>query len=240
MMKNRYLGVIICFSILALACSSSDDGGGDPDPNPPVTIDPPEAAALVFPEQDSECTEGSNFTPTQSDVPFDWNDAANTTSYELVLKNLDTQTTTEHTSSTSQITLTIERGTPYSWYVISRNDGNTTAQSSTWKFYNAGESVTSYAPFPAELVGPAMGSTLPSTATSALLRWTGSDVDDDIENYDVLFGTVNPPTVVVASDVTDSEYSVNVASGNTYYWQIITNDSEGNNSASEVFQFRVD
>jgi hypothetical protein len=121
---------------------------------------------------------------------------------------------------------------------VSKNSGSETAQSSTWKFYNVGESETSYAPFPAELVAPKMGSRL--NATTVTLSWAGSDVDNDIDNYDVLFGTLNPPNNSENQGVTDLEISINVTSGNTYYWQVITHDKAGNNSTSEVFQFRVD
>ncbi|MFH4966493.1 hypothetical protein V8G69_15940 [Gaetbulibacter sp. M235] len=233
-MKKSYLYLItaiICFPFV-FNCS----GGGD-DPEP-VVIDPPGAASLIFPNQNSECTEGNNFTSTQSDVTFDWNDATNANSYQLYLKNLDTQTTTNYTSTSSQLTLTILRGTPYSWYVVSKNSGTQTAQSATWKFYNAGEAVTSYAPFPAELVAPTMGTSLAASTNNVSLQWTGSDVDNDIVNYSVLFGTVTTPTNTIGTTNT-TNFSVNVASGNIYYWRIITTDSQNNTSESEIFQFKV-
>lgn len=239
-MKKTFIYLIagiICFPFV-LNCSS---GGGDDNPTPPdpVVIDPPGVAALVFPNENSECTEGTNKTSTESDVTFDWNDASNTDSYQLFLKNLDTQDSTNYVSSSSQLTLTILKGTPYSWYVVSKNSGTKTTQSATWKFYNAGEAVSSYAPFPAELVSPEMGISLSATTGSVTLQWQGSDVDDDIVNYDVLFGAINPPNTIQGT-TSSTYFTVDVSSGNTYYWRIITKDSQNNTSESEVFQFKID
>lgn len=233
-MKKSYIYLIA--GIICFPCVFNCGGGGGDDP---IVIDPPGAASLIFPNENSECTEGSNFTSTESDVTFDWSDATNTDSYQLYVKNLDTQITTNYSSTSSQLTLTILRGTPYSWYVVSKNTGTKTAQSATWKFYNAGEAVTSYAPFPAEVMAPTMGTSLAASTSSVSLQWSGSDVDNDIVNYDVLFGTASIPTNNMGS-TTSTNFSVNVASGNTYYWRIITTDSQNNTSESEIFQFKID
>ncbi|GGD14595.1 hypothetical protein [Hyunsoonleella pacifica] len=233
------VGVIICG--FHFSCSSG--GGGDddmssPDPDP-IAIDPPSAAALVFPEQNSECTTGSNLTSTESTIVFNWNDASNATSYQLFVKNLNTQNTQNYTSNVSEKSVTIMRGTPYSWYVISKNSSTETAQSPTWKFYNAGEAVSSYAPFPAELISPALSETLDATTTSVVLEWNGADVENDIKEYDVFFGTENSPTnKEVTTNSTNT--SVSVSSGNTYYWKIITYDEQNHNSESQVFQFHIE
>lgn len=233
-----YIFGSLAISFFMLNCSS---GGGDdtPDPGPdPEKIDPPSAATLAFPEQNSECTTGSNLTSTESTIVFNWNDANNATSYQLFVKNLNTQNTQNYTSNVSERSVTILRGTPYSWYVVSKNSGTETAQSPTWKFYNAGEATTSYAPFPAELVAPGLSAML-STTTSTTLEWKGEDVDNDIASYDVFFGTANPPATKETTTSSTSA-SVSVSSGNTYYWRIVTHDDQNNNSESQVFQFSVE
>ncbi len=238
-MKKLFIYLIV-FTILPCITNCSGGGGDDPNPGPdPVVIDPPGVATLVFPSENSECTEGTNATSTESEVTFDWNDATNADSYQLYLKNLDTQASSNYTSSSSQLTLTILKGTPYSWYVVSKNSGTKTAQSTTWKFYNAGDAASSYAPFPAELVSPEMGTNLSTSTTSVTLQWKGSDVDNDIVNYDVAFGTVNPPSNNLGT-TNATEFSVDVTSGNTYYWRIVTTDGQNNSSESEVFQFKID
>ena len=234
-MKTLYRLLLLVVGLTILNCSG---GGGGEDPIPtPVT--PPSAATLVFPLNNSECTEGSNITSTQSTISFDWSDAANTDSYQLVLKNLETQSINTYNSNSSALDIAIAKGTPFSWHIISKSNGTTeTAQSATWKFYNAGDAITSYAPFPAELVAPSMGANLESSVTNVTLDWVGSDVDNDITEYEILFGTDSPPSTSLGTTAS-SNWEASVATGNTYYWRVITKDSQNNSSNSEIFQFKV-
>jgi len=157
----------------------------------------------------------------------------------VFLKNLNTLSTISLSSLTTELAITIDKGTPYSWYVISKNmKVLETAQSETWKFYNAGDPIASYAPFPADLIAPAMASTL-TGITSQNLSWSGSDIDNDIVSYDVYFDISNPPTAL-EGNTSSSNMDVTVAAGNTYYWRVVTKDSQGNNSQSEIFEFRVE
>ena len=216
--------------ILLLTLSCSKDDGGNPSPA---------ASLLIFPDNNQECIQGVDISTTQSTVTFRWAASNNTDSYDVVLKNLNTQNTTSHSSLTNELAITIQKGTPYSWYVISENlNVVETAQSETWKFYNAGDPIDSYAPFPADLVSPAMGSIL-TGITSQSLSWSGSDIDNDIVSYDVYFGTANPPTMLEVNTASTS-VNVTVAAVNTYYWRVVTKDSQGNNSQSEIFEFKVE
>jgi hypothetical protein len=228
----------LAFCLFNLNCSSG--GGSDDDPNPePTEVVAPSVAALAFPEQNSECTTGSNLTSTESTITFDWNDSNNTDSYELFVKNLDNQTTERFTSNISERSVTILRGTPYSWYVVSKNSGTETSKSATWKFYNAGETISSYAPFPADLIAPALSETLITSTTSVNLEWKGEDVDNDIKEYDLFFGT-NTNLNTKEATTSNMNYTVTVSSGNTYYWKIITKDNQNNTSESQVFQFSIE
>ena len=221
-------------------CSSGGDDGGSTVTPPPPTPDPPTAAILTFPDDNEECTTGTEVNATQSSVTFTWQASQNTDLYDLVLKNLDTNSILTFSSSTNQIAIIINKGTPYSWYVVSKSNSVTqTATSATWKFYNAGDPVQSFAPFPADLVAPLMGANLTGVST-VTLEWSGSDIDNDIVGYDIYFDTTSPPTTQLGSNQTETTIEATVTAGNAYYWRVITTDSEGNNSESEIFEFRVD
>jgi len=218
--------------LLVFNCGKDSDDG-------PTTPPAPSAVSLTFPDNNQECNQGVEVNVNQSTVTFTWVASANTDSYDVVLKNLDMGTTTTHNSSTNQLAITINKATPYSWSVISKSVASTeTAQSDTWKFYNAGDPVTSHVPFPADLVGPNMGSNF-TGITSQTLTWQGSDIDNDIVSYDVYFGTVTPPTNL-QGNIATLTMDVTVSGGNTYYWRIVTIDSAGNTSQSEIFEFKVD
>lgn len=232
-MKEIALNIFL-FTLL-ISC-----GGGSEDTDSIPTPSNPDAVVLIFPEENSECTVGTEKSETSSSINFKWNKSSNTDSYELVLKNLNTDQLTNHTSDTNQLSVELKKGNPYSWYVISKSLLVTnTATSEIWKFYNAAEGIVSYAPFPAEVVSPSNRATLTATDGKITLDWNASDVDGDITSYDVYFGT-NQTASLFQSGVSESTLSnILVNSDTSYYWYIITNDSKGNSSTSDVFEFSI-
>lgn len=249
-MKLSKILYITIFAIVFVAVGCSSSGSGDDDNPPPPTggndddpvIPDPSAATLVFPEDETECNTGvvDAVDETMSTVTFEWNASQNTDSYSVTVTNINTGSSTFANSTTNSADITIERGAPFSWFVISRAQGTTaTAESATFRFYNEGPGIENYAPFPAEVVNPARGITLPDTTTSVTLEWSGSDIDNDIVEYEVLFGT-DPDALTSAGTTTDAMLAdVAVTSGTTYYWRIVTTDSAGNTSTSELFEFRI-
>ena len=224
----KYLSILI-FSISILGCSSGDGSG-------PLA---PEPAVLVFPNNNEECNLGISVSDSQSKVIFKWNFAKNTTSYELNIKNLDTDTRLDpYLVTKNEMEVVLDKNTPYSWYVVSlNNESNETAFSETWRFYNSGEAVESHPPFPAEIIAPAMGSSV--TGTSVSLEWKGFDLDNDIIGYEVVFDQTSPPTAVIGqTDATEQTITAPISPGNIYYWKIITLDSAENISKSPIFEFR--
>ena len=231
-MIHRITGAAI--GLLLTACGGSD-GGDDPQPQP---VPAPQAATLVFPNNNSTCLEGEIISPSQSRVTFQWNASQHTDSYQLVVRNLNTNQESSQTPTTNQATLTLSRGTPFQWYVVSKATGtNQTATSATWRFYNEGPGISNYAPFPAEAVYPMRGAHISGVGPVAL-EWEGADVDDDIADYEVFFGTA-PEADISAGTTSLPTWEVTVASGQTYYWKVQTRDAAGNSSESEIFEFRV-
>jgi hypothetical protein len=201
----------------------------------------PVKALLTFPDQNSICITGTNVTATQSSVTFTWNPSANTNSYNLVIKNLLTTASTTQNTTQAQASVTLLTNTPYSWYVVSTSTQTTeTAQSDTWKFYNAGPGIVTYAPFPADITAPTFGQQVTATTGTINLTWTGSAVAPDVvANYDVYFGTTTSPAKLASAITNSFLNNVNVVSKTTYYWHIITRDAAGNTSDSGLYQFSV-
>ena len=115
-----------------------------------------------------------------------------------------------------------------------------TTASETWLFYNSGFQTT-YAPFPAEIIEPKVGSTvLRDINNDILLSWNGADVDNDIVGFEIYISTENPPEELLfslGSGATTTK--VAVATNTVYYWRVVTKDAEGNSSDSGVFDFRA-
>lgn len=228
---------IICFSFFVLACSNPSTVEPDPaslDPEAPSQIELL-TVSLQFPHKDGLCNIGADITETQSTVVFEWEESDIAESYQIFVTNLVNGATIENETTQDKIGILLNRATPYSWYIVSKR-GTVIAESETWKFYNSGPGVQTYAPFPAAINAPGMAETV--SAANVTLLWTGSDVDDDIVGYDVYLGTTNNPDIY-ASDITASQLQVAVNGGTVYYWKIVTKDVVGNTSESGVFQFRV-
>lgn len=219
------LVIVFCFS-----CKKKD---------PPK---PPESTKLVFPQNNSECTTGTDTGPATSMVEFKWQQAANADTYELRATNTNTNTTQTVSTSSLSAKLPLQKGALYTWVVTTKNKAVLqTTSSQTWRFYNAGFE-TSFAPFPAEIILPELGQAIFNDINNEVtLSWSGSDIDDDIESYELYFSTENPPNSLIATIMTGSTTrKVTVESDTTYYWKVITIDSEGNASDSGIFDFRVE
>jgi hypothetical protein len=231
---NRFKKIIpLCLLVIVIAtsCSSDDEKANV------IVEDLPSAAVLIFPHNNTECNEGTIVSDTETDVLFQWEEAENTSSYILTLTNLNDGSSREIKTVANEFLIRILRGTPYSWVVKSKASiGNATADSATWRFYNAGLPEESHPPFPAEIVSPKMGATIDEV--TVLLQWEAKDVDNDIAFYTILLDTSNTPTTEVGNPSTNS-LNLTVSSGQVYYWKVLTTDELGNESHSQIFQFRV-
>jgi hypothetical protein len=235
-MKNNFSALI--GGLLLLVSCGGDGSSTTPDPEPPVVVTPPSAATLVFPDNNTECNEGTVVNENQSTVLFQWSASQNTDTYELNLRNLDNNNTARTNASTNEALITLLRGTPYEWYVVSKANGTSVvATSASWKFYNQGPGVENYAPFPAEAVSPPRGSTVGATGTITL-EWTGSDVDNDIVDFDIYLDTSSSPTTLLGT-TPESSLVASITANTVYYWRVVSRDSQGNTSQSEIFEFRV-
>jgi len=224
-------------SFLLFACGSPSTIDPDPnslDPEAPSQIEKLKVS-LQFPHKNGLCNIGADITPTTSTVFFEWEASTLAESYTIYITNLVDGSKIEASTIDDTIGIVLDRATPYSWYIASKL-ASVTVESETWKFYNSGPGVETYAPFPATINAPEMAASI--NTANVTLQWTGSDVDNDIATYDVYLGANNNPDVY-AANVTASELQVSVTSGMIYYWKIVTKDEVGNTSESGVFQFEV-
>lgn len=202
---------------------------------------PPEAAQLLFPEQNSECTTGIDLDPTTSRVQFTWTAAENTDSYELRVTNTETSITQTTGTTGTAASLPLTKGAQFTWLVRSKNNQTDVVVSSeNWSFYNAGFRTT-FAPFPATIISPTSAENVfRDINNEVMLSWSSSDLDNDIQNFEVYLSETNPPLNLVSTlnnNTTSIDVSVNPDT--VYYWSVITIDSEENKSNSGIYSFKV-
>ncbi len=229
MKKLNYVFITLFILIAGISC------GGDSE----VTEDfPPAKSTLSFPENNKDCYEGTIVSDTQSEVTFRWSVATNADSYTLKITNLDSGSNQSVTSKESEATVSILRATAFSWSVVSRSSSSSkTAESDTWKFYNAGPPDENHVPNPATVVSPGLDSKVNEGTVS--LQWTGSDLDNDIVEYEVYMDNSNPPTTLMGKS-SSNKLDVTTTKDLEYFWQVISIDAIGNKSTSEVFYFTAE
>lgn len=233
-MKRLLLFSICCVGLIG--CKKSNNKSND---SPPAPAQPPEKAILTAPAQNSACVQGVNMNSNSSSITLQWAQATNADSYEVNIKNLNSGAVVTQTTSQTQLMVALPVSAPYSWYVVSKSSKiATTAQSDTWKFYNAGPGASNYTPFPADLTFPKYLQTVTATDSKVQLIWNGSDPDNDIVRYDIVW-RINNSVIINRAAATVSNYTITVASGQTYFWSIQTTDSKGNTSTSDTYQFKV-
>lgn len=237
-MKNKLIFLLACVFALSCGKTTPDPDPVPPTPPPPNPVEGTTKAVLLLPARNEACYSGLAVSNQMSTVSFKWSASTNAENYTLVLKNLLTADVFSKTIETTQTELTIARNTPFTWYIQTKSSKNADiVESEVWKFYNAGVATYSYAPYPADLIYPAMKQNVAST-NLVTLTWDGADADYDISSYSIYLGTTKNPDLI-KSGQTENSYHLTVSPHTTYYWKIITKDSKGNTSESATFDFTV-
>lgn len=192
---------------------------------------------LLFPENDSNCTDGIIVSDTESELIFEWEYEGDSdfSPYSLQLIDLSNNDTIVYESLETESAIILQRNVSYSWSVT----GVLNSKSETWSFYNVGPGDELTAPLPAKAISPVSGASISQTSTTVNLIWKSEDADNDIIGHDLYFGETEDPELFV-ENITGSRYNdIPVVAGNFYYWKIVTKDSAGNESISPIFTFGV-
>lgn len=213
-------------------------GCKEEDPKPPVS------SLLTLPSNGENCNTGTSISITKSSVQFSWEEAANTSSYILTIKNLQTQEEEKRTEIlTTSTTIDLDKGFGYSWFVTSSSDYflNDLPVSETWYFYLQGNGESNGAPFMADLLSPEAGEAISLTNGSFDLDWTGVDPDGDQLVYTLYLDTVDgfQPPKQEFTNLMSSSISAGLEVDTVYFWRIYSQDSHGNDSYSQVYSFRT-
>ncbi len=122
--------------------------------------------------------------------------------------------------------------TTYFWQVIARDNHNGVTAGPVWSFTTK----TNLPPNAPNGPSPSNGSV--RQALNLQLRWNATDDDGDPLQFDVYFGTDNPPTTRLASSITAKSISVNgLQEGVTCYWQVVARDPSGGETTGPVWSF---
>lgn len=210
---NRYFILTVIISFLFFSCE------GEFEPRDGLTN-----LTLVLPLNNQECL-GTNLPNGKIRVAFDWEDVTGVSSYNLEYEDNVSGEQFIAPSVDSSINLELEPGTQYTWKVTVIDEFGNSIMSDAFNFYTEGLAEENHVPFPAAI------SIFDDDNGSLTISWDGSDLDNDIEFYNVFFSPQNPPTILL-SETTAETTTANVQSGITYYLNVRTVDGNRNFSDS--------
>jgi hypothetical protein len=201
----------------------------------------PDKAVLQLPKNNEICADGIIVSTSRTKILFKWVASKNTDSYVLSIKNLENGQISTYSTDKTQLEIELDRNLAYSWFITSKNTRiNKEISSDLWKFYNPAPAQTSFSPFPAELIAPHYGQVIPLSTATITLIWSATDLDGDIDSYDVYLGNTNVPELFRSGLKTAVLADLKLERNKTYYWKISTRDLKGNRSNSDVYIFKMD
>ena len=215
---------ILFASILIFSCKES--------------IPEPEQVTLINPENNNTCL-FSNSNANSGDVEFSWTEAKHTDNYDLIIENQLTNLKNSRKINQTFARVTLERGAPYSWYVVSKSESTENiALSETRNFYFEGPSQLTHTPFPAKLISP-LNESIINSADIVAFQWEGYDLDGDIDNYDLIIENTSNGQEIKYEKIINQNFEVELQIGNIYSWKITTRDKENNLSSSVNSSFEL-
>ncbi|HEX6790463.1 MAG TPA: FlgD immunoglobulin-like domain containing protein [Candidatus Krumholzibacteria bacterium] len=125
----------------------------------------------------------------------------------------------------------LEVETKYYWRIVARDTDGLTRSGATWDFTTHANSV----PYVPSNPDPHIGETRQPLNTQ--LVWYCRDPDGQGLRYDVYFGTVNPPPLLVTNIGGDRWYPGAQTVLTTYYWRIVARDPKGAESSGPVWYY---
>lgn len=224
-MKTNLVFLLAAVPLTLMSCK-------DPIPDPEQTV-------LILPEDNTSCLYVSQSSSTAS-VDFSWQEAQFTDEYIIVVKNITTEEETTSRTLNTSIRLTLTRGVPYQWKVITVSDLSSVETSSrSFSFYLEGQQQRNYLPFPARLLSPQLDEVVSLSNGQYNFSWQGEDLDNDLSYYTLLIGTSADVLNEIATDITASSINVALNSGEVYFWQVISYDQNGNSTKSLTTRFET-
>ena len=194
--------------------------GNDP-PYTPSDPDPEDGATDIYLTTDVSWTGGD---PDGDDVTYDVYFGTN---------NPPPQVKENQSGTNYNPPGVLDFETQYYWKIVAWDEFNYTSAGSIWSFTTE----ENLPPYEASDPEPEDGAT--DVDIDEILRWTGNDPNPgDKLTYDIYFGTSSPPPLAdegLAQAAYDPPGAMDLET--TYYWQIVTEDSEGLTITGPIWEF---
>ena len=126
---------------------------------------------------------------------------------------------------------TLDYDVQYFWKIVAHDDNANSTEGAVWDF----TTVANQPPF--QPYNPLPPDNSVDQPLDAVLTWSCSDPENDPLTYDVYFGTMDPPALVVAGQ-SDTIYDPGLLNyAVQYFWKIVAHDDNANSTEGAVWDF---
>ncbi|MCL2064955.1 MAG: choice-of-anchor D domain-containing protein, partial [Candidatus Cloacimonetes bacterium] len=137
----------------------------------------------------------------------------------------------ELASDQTSWTPVLDYNTTYYWQVVPFNTTGDAVNNPIWSF-------TTIPPVPNHAINPTPENNATFIELSQILSWSPNTTGSTPTGYKLYFGTLNPPTAVVAELASDQTTWTPVLDYNTtYYWQVVPFNTTGDAVNNPVWSF---
>ncbi|RXQ90954.1 hypothetical protein EO244_12685 [Ancylomarina salipaludis] len=221
-MKNYFKLAFISLGLLCMFSCEDEKENRIPEA---ATLSAPENAAIDQ-ETKPTLTWVKSIDPDNDIVTYDVyvSETEEFVAEDLKGDNIDKNTFTLKTALKSH--------TKYFWKVVASDEDGASAESEVRYF-----TTKNSAPAISGLEFPANEAT--DVEKSISLKWTAADADGDVLKYTVYLSKENSfaEADIVASDILESEFAVDLDGHTQYFWKIVATDTEGATIESDVASF---
>ena len=129
---------------------------------------------------------------------------------------------------------TLEYETAYFWRVVAKDNAGNQTSSDVWSFTTASEPNN----FPAKPSNPSPAQNAEGISITPTFTWECSDPDNDAITYDVFLGASSDNLELAIESQDGLSYKPNTLEyGTAYFWQIVAEDEDGNQTSGDVWTF---
>lgn len=232
-MKSGY--ILLGLLALSLSISCTKEEPAPPEPAPVPINEAPEVPVQLLPTENEQCV--------PVDLQFKWKDAIDPENdrvfYKLEVSADDNfeDIIQSRQSEGPEVNLDLDPGQRLYWRVKAIDAlHNESEFSSARTFYTEPDPGYNSIPQQPQQVQPGNGTTV--TQNKVLLEWTASDADEDDLEYELYFGTEDPPQLM-AESLEGTSMEISIESNKTYYWKVIVTDVHGGKAIGGLWYFKT-
>lgn len=227
---KKILLLVLCVNLLLTSCNNDDDAI----PEESIVNTAPTTPVLNYPTNNLVCIENA--------INFQWTPSSDAEG-NVPIYDIEIATDINFTQELNSVTtianskeIVLEKGKLYYWRMRAKDTKDATSEySEVFNFYTEGNGVLNHLPFAPVLISPEINTV--ESDDSTVLKWSAEDADEDNLLFDIYLGNDDLSLDIIANNITESEYHLDLPNIGEYFWKIIVKDGKGGTTVGQIWNF---